>query len=124
MKLKEAFKLSSIPVLFASLCCLAPVILVALGISTASFAASLSDTLYGDYKWVFRSVGLVALAFALFWHFRKKKGICTLDQAKRERRQIINTVLLTFVIGVLGYIFWLYVVVEWFGVVLGIWEWY
>lgn len=124
MKLREAFKISSIPILFASLCCLAPVILVALGLSTASFAASLSDTLYGTYKWVFRGVGLLALLFALGWHFYKKKGICTLDQARRERHKILNTVLMTLIVAVLGYVFWLYVVVEWFGVALGIWEWY
>jgi uncharacterized membrane protein len=50
MNTKEVLKISSLPVIFASLCCLSPLILVALGLSTVSFATSLADTLYDDYK--------------------------------------------------------------------------
>lgn len=121
MKFKEVAKVVSIPVIFASLCCLSPVILVALGLSTASFAASLSDTLYGTYKWYFRALGLILLLASLGWYFWKAKGICTIDQVKRRRNEIINTILLTLIVGVIGYIIFLYVIVEYAGMWLGIW---
>ncbi|MFA9262241.1 MAG: hypothetical protein ACEQSB_02690 [Undibacterium sp.] len=121
MKLAEAFKIASVPVVIASLCCLSPVILVLLGLSTVGFAASLSDTFYGDYKWYFRLAGLLALMVAYLFHLRRK-GICTLDQAKRERSRIINGLLITLIAGVLGYLFFLYVIVEYLGKWLRIWE--
>ena len=121
MKLQEIFRLTGIPVLFASLCCLSPVILVLLGLSTVSFAGSLADTLYGEYRWIFRSVGLLLLSISLILYFRRQ-GICSLDQAKRHRTKILNTVLLSITGAVLGYVFFLYVVVHYIGVALQIWS--
>lgn len=118
---KDAFRISSVPILLASLCCLSPVILVLLGLTTASFAASLSDTLYGQYRWAFRIVGLLALAASVVWYLRKHKGICTLDQVKRQKNQVINVILLSLIVGIVGYIVWLYVVVEYLGKILSIW---
>jgi hypothetical protein len=121
MKIKEIFKITSIPIVFASLCCLSPIIFVLLGLSTLTFATTLGDTLYGDYKWVFRGIGLLLLFITLIIYFRRKKGICTIDEAKKRRREIINTVLLTLTITILGYIFFLYVVLHYVGVFLKIW---
>ncbi len=120
--IKDILKISSIPVVLASLCCLSPVILVLLGISTVSFASSLADTFYGEYKWAFRIVGLLALLASLAYYLRRNKGICTIDDVVRRRNEIINYVALTVVVGVLGYIFFLYVVVHYIGVWLSIWE--
>jgi hypothetical protein len=122
LSLKDTFKISSIPVLFASMCCLSPVILVLLGVSTVSFASSLADTLYGEYKWVFRGIGLLALIIALVFYFRRTKGICTFDEVKRRRNEIINIVAMTLIAGVIGYIFFLYVVVHYIGVFLNLWK--
>ena len=122
MKFKEIFKISSLPVLIASLCCLSPLVLVALGISTVSFAGSLADTLYGDYKWVFRGVGLIALAITFILYIRRQKGICTLDEVKKRRQEVINIFLITLVAGVLGYIIFLYVIVHYAGVFAGLWN--
>lgn len=121
MQLKEIFKVASIPVILASLCCLSPVILVLLGLSTVGFATSLTDTFYGEYKWYFRLVGLLALIGAYLIYLRKQ-GVCTLDQAKRERNRIINQFLLLLIVGVGGYIIFLYGVVEYIGQWLHIWE--
>ncbi len=122
MKFKEILKLTGFPVVVASLCCLSPLLLVLFGLTTVTFASSLSDVFYGDYKWVFRAVGFVLLIITMIYYFRKKKGICTLDAVKRNRREILNTVLLSIIVGVLGYVFFLYVVVHYAGVFLGIWE--
>ncbi len=115
------FRLTGIPVFFASLCCLSPVILVLLGLSTVSFAGSLADTLYGEYKWIFRSLGLILLSISLILYFRRQ-GICSLDQAKRHRTKILNTVVLSLIGTILGYVFFLYVVVHYIGVFLEIWS--
>lgn len=122
MKLKEALKLTGIPVVIASLCCLSPIIIVLLGLGTVSFASSLADTLYGDYKWAFRIVGLLLIAASLVYYFYKKKGICTFDQVKRRRNEIINTVVIALIVSVLGYLFFLYVVVHYIGVWLKLWS--
>ncbi len=122
MNLKEILKISSVPVIIASLCCLSPVILVLFGIGTLGFASSLADTLYGQYKWVFRIAGLIAMTISLVLYFRRKKGICTIDDAKRRKNEIINTVALAVITGVVGYIFFLYVVVHYAGVYLHIWK--
>ena len=120
MHWKEALKIASVPVIIASLCCLSPVILVLLGLSTVGFAASLSETFYGEFKWYFRLAGLFTLGLAYMYHLRRQ-GICTLDQAKRERNRIVNGLLVTLIAGVIGYIFFLYVVVEYVGKWLKIW---
>lgn len=120
--LKEILKITSIPVVLASLCCLSPIILVLAGVSTVSFASSLSDTLYGEYKWVFRIVGLSTLVVSLTYYLRRNKGICTIDDVVRKRNEIINTAALTLMAGVLGYLFFLYVIVHYVGVWLSIWE--
>ena len=121
MKARELFSVVSIPALLASLCCLSPVILVLLGISTVSFGASLADTLYGDYKWLFRAVGFLALLVSVIVYLRRQRGICTLDDVKRRRTEIINVVMLALIGGVLAYLFFLYVVVHYVGVFLGLW---
>ena len=122
MKLKELFKMTGLPVLAASLCCLSPLILVAFGLSTATFSASLADSLYGDYRWAFRVVGLILLAWSLVLYFRRQKGICTLDEVKKRRQEIVNVTLLALIVAIVGYSIFLYVVVHYAGLPFGIWE--
>ena len=103
------------------LCCFTPVILVLFGLSSVTFAASLSNLLYFKYKWAFRGVALLLLGIALWWYFYKREKVCTIDELKKKRRKIINFILLTLIVAVLSYIIWLYVIVEIIGIVLGIW---
>ncbi len=105
----------------AGLCCFTPIVLVLLGLSSVAFASSLADTLYGQYKWVFRGVSLVLLLFALGWYFYKTEKICTLDEAKRKRNRIINMAAISVIIGIVAYIIWLYVIVHYAGVSLDLW---
>jgi len=120
--LKEVLKITGIPILVASLCCLAPVVLVVFGLGTVTLASSLAGTLYGQYKWVFRAAGLALLGISLLLYLRRKKGICTLDEAKKRRNEILNIVMLTLTAAVVGYVVWLYVVVEYLGKLLNIWK--
>ena len=119
--MKKLFAIISSSVLFASLCCLSSVVIVALGLGTVSFAASLSDTFYGYYKWYFRAFGLLCLIIGLLWYFRSE-GICTIDQVKRQKKKIVNTILIALFSGILGYLFFLYGVVHYIGVWQGIWK--
>ena len=110
------------------MCCLPSVVLVLFGLASVSSAAALSDALYwgeDGYGW-FRPLMLFsALAFAiigLIIHFRSK-GICTLDQAKRERRKIINTSILVLIISYLTYLLFNYVILTEIGILLDLpWE--
>ncbi len=118
---RDILKISSLPVIFASLCCLSPVIIVLFGLSTVSFASSLADTLYGDYAWYFRGVGLVLLVTALIYYFRRTKGICTIDEVMKRRNEIINIIAISLIAAIVGYVFFLYVVVHYVGVFLDLW---
>ncbi len=121
MKIKEFLNLTGLPVLIASLCCIAPVVLVLFGLSTVTFAATLTNILDGQYRWIFLLVGFLSLALSLVFYFRKR-GICTIDQARRRRNEIINIVSLTIITAVVGYWFFLYVVVHYIGVWLSLWK--
>ncbi|MFH1590606.1 MAG: hypothetical protein ABIC95_01625 [archaeon] len=116
--LKKFIPLSA---LIGGLCCFTSVVLVLLGLSSVAYAASLSDLLYGSYKWVFRGVAAAFLIAGLIWYFYKKEGICTLDQLKRKRNRVINLVLVTFILAIIVYVLWLYVFVEIMGIGLGLW---
>ena len=120
-KLTTLIKLTGMPVVAASLCCLSPVVIVLFGLGSAAFASSLADTLYGEYRWAFRAAGLLLLAASVIWYLRREKGICTIDEAKKRRTEIINIVALALAAGVVGYFVFLYVVVEYAGILLGIW---
>ncbi len=119
---KEILRITGLPVILASLCCLSPAVLVLFGLSTVSFASSLADTFYGDYKWAFRAFGLITLLASVAMYLYKKKGICSLDAAKRRRNEILNTLALSLIAGTAAYVFFLYVVVHYLGVWLSIWE--
>ena len=121
MNWKDILRITGLPVVLASLCCLSSVVIVLFGLGSVAFGASLADTFYGTYKWVFRSIGLIALCLSLVMYFRSR-GICTLDQAKRQRNKIINITLISLICAIAGYFFFLYVVVEYAGIWLHIWD--
>lgn len=121
MKFREIIKLTWPATVIASLCCLSPIILVLLGLSTVTLASTLADTLYGDYKWHFRAFGLFLLLVSAFFYIRRTKGICTLDQVKKRRQEIINILAISLVAGTLAYVIFLYVIVHYIGVFLDLW---
>ena len=121
MKLKEVLKIVALPVTAASLCCLSSVVIVLAGVGSVTFASSLADTLYGEYKWVFRGIGILLLTLSLMMYLRTSKGVCTLDQVKKRKKEVINLVLISLFAGILGYLFFLYVVVHYVGVWLDLW---
>jgi NADH:ubiquinone oxidoreductase subunit 6 (subunit J) len=105
--------------IIGGLCCLTPIVLVLLGLATVAAAADLGNVLYGDYRWVFRLAALIFLGAGLVVYFRAK-GICTLDQAKRQRNRIINASLLILTAATGIYLFWTYVVLHHWGIAAGL----
>ena len=117
-------KLVAVSAVTASLCCLPSVIWVLFAGSSAIVAADqLSNDLY--YSWVrFALYGLSfsMVSFGLVLYFRNQ-GVCTLDDAKRERRRVVNTSLAVFTAAVLAYLIWNFVVLEIIGITIGLpWE--
>ena len=104
------------------------IVLVMFGLATVSTGAAISDTLYwgeDGYSW-FRPLmlilALIAAIVGLIFYFRNQ-GICTLDQARRERRKIINTSILVIIISYLSYLLLNYVILTEIGILLGLpWE--
>ena len=116
---KEIFLISGLAALIGGLCCVTPVVLVLLGLASISTAASLGNVLYGEYRWAFRIAALVFLALTLWMYFRRR-GICTLDQARRQRNRIINTSLVVIITAMGVYIFWTYFAVHYLGIAAGL----
>ena len=117
-----------LPALLASMCCLPSVVMVLLGLSTVTAAASLSDQLYwglDGWAW-FRPTLLVTstilLISGLIIYFRNR-GVCSFDDVVRHRRKIINTFVLASISSYLLYLLFNYVILTEIGILLGIpWE--
>jgi bacteriorhodopsin len=108
----------------ASLCCLPSVIWVLFAGSSAIVAAnSLSETLYySSFRYLLYAISFFMLLTGLFIHFRKR-GICSLDDAKKNQRRVINTSLAVFTITIGFYLLWNYVILEIIGIAIGLpWE--
>ena len=125
---KDLWKVIAGSTLIASMCCLPSVVLVMLGLATVSTGAALSDTLYwgeDGYAWFRPLMGLVAavsVGVGLTLYFRNQ-GICTLDQAKQERRKVVNTSLLVLSITYVCYLLFNYVILTELGIQFGLpWE--
>jgi len=108
----------------ASMCCLPSVIWVLFAGSSAIVAADqLSNNLY--YSWVryaLYAVSLSMVAIGLVIYFRKR-GVCSLDDVKRERRRVVNTSLAVFTASIIAYLFWNFVILEILGIAIGLpWE--
>ena len=104
----------------ASLCCLPSGVLVLFGLASVSTAAALSDRRYwGPMRYVLYAVSLALAVGGLVLYFRRR-GICTLDGARRERNRIRNTTLLVLIGGVLAYLVWNYVILDLIGIALGL----
>lgn len=120
MKPKEILDITGLPIFIASLCCLAPIVLVLLGLSTVAFAASLTNILDGQYRWAFILAGLVILIVSLIIYFRKR-GVCTIDQAVKHRNEIINKVILVLTVSAVGYYLFFVLLLGYIGRILHIW---
>ena len=114
-------RLVALSAITASLCCLPSVVWVMLAGSSAIVAADqLSNDLY--YSWVRFALYLVSLSmlsYGLVVYFRNR-GVCTLDDLKREKRRVVNTTLAVFTAAILTYLIWNFVILEIVGIAIGL----
>jgi hypothetical protein len=118
---KSLWKVIGLGSLTASMCCLPSVVWVLFAGSSAIVAADqLSNDLYfSSVRWILYGVAVVMAGVGLVFHFRSR-GICDLDQAKRERRRIVNTTLAVLTATFLVYFVWNYIILEVIGIAVGL----
>ena len=87
----------------ALLCCVSPIVLVLLGLTTVSGAIALGYNLYDNYKIYFVTASLIFLTAALYIHFKRKK-ICTLQGVRNNK----NIIIVALFFMILTYIFLYY----------------
>lgn len=110
--------------ILASMCCLPSVIWVLFAGSSVIVAADqLSNDLYYSWvRWLLYAASATMLTIGMVIYHRSK-GICTLDDAIRNRRKVINTTLVTFTIAIVTYLIWNFIVLEILGIAVGLpWE--
>ena len=121
---KPLVAIVGISAITASMCCLPSVIWVMFAGSSAIVAADqLSNDLY--YSWVryaLYALSIAMISLGLVSYFRNR-GICTMDEARRQRNRILNTSLAVFTAAVITYLVWNFVILEVIGIELGLpWE--
>ena len=107
---KETIGVGITGAVIASLCCIGPLVLVALGLAAVSTALSI-----GTGSPYFLAIGLIFFAVSLFLiiKYRRKiicKGCTTI---KQERKRIITTILIAFIFFAALYILLVYIIVPW-----------
>ena len=120
----ELAPLVGISAVISSLCCLPSVIWVLFAGSSAIVAAdSLSNELYySSFRYLLYSISFVLLIVGVILFFRNK-GICTLNDAKKNKNRIINTTLMVFSLSIVVYLIWNFIVLELLGIAVGLpWE--
>jgi len=118
---KDTFILGGFGAFIASLCCLSPFVLVLLGLSSVSVAGAFGLRFYFSYWWVFVASGILLMTAAYYVYLRKKHNICSIDDVKRHRTEILNTFLLLLVAFIVIYIIF-EIILELVGIKLGFWD--
>ena len=122
---KSLWKLISGSAILASMCCLPSIVLVLFGLASLSSSADISNTLYwglDGYQWFRPTLYLISIVFlisGLVIYFRSR-GICSIEQAKRERKRIINISLTVLITSYLLYLVFNYVILTEIGIALGL----
>ena len=109
--------------IIASMCCLPSVILAMFGLASISTAAALSNDMYwGPMRYVFYFLALSFVGYGL-WRYFQQQGLCTLNEANKQRKQIINTTLMVITLTIIGYLLFNYIILEIIGIAVGLpWE--
>jgi hydrogenase-4 membrane subunit HyfE len=122
---KSLWKLISGSAILASMCCLPSIVLILFGLASVSSAAAVSDTLYwglDGYQWFRPALSLLSVILVisgLVIYFRSR-GICSIEQVKRERKRIINISLTVLITSYLLYLVFNYVILTEIGIALGL----
>lgn len=112
----------SVPIaaFIGGLCCFTPVVVVLVGLGSVSYAITLTDLLYYEYRWAFQLAALMFLLSATGIYLYTYENVCSVDEMVRKRRKILNLLGIAISLAVIAYVIWLYVIVELIGLALGI----
>ena len=110
------------------MCCFPSVVLVFFGLASVSSAAALSNDLYwgtNGMEWfrpALSTISVILVVAGLVMYFRGE-GICSIDEAKRQRKRIINTSIVVLSLALASYIVFNFVILTELGVALDLpWE--
>lgn len=106
---RSGLKLGVVAGLVGISCCVGPTVLALLGLSSVSFAISLSKTLYYEYGWYFRGAAVLLAALGLVGLLRARKS-CTV-RGTREQWRLLLTIGVAMVVVYVA----LYWVTTWLG---------
>jgi hypothetical protein len=88
--------------LLGSLCCVGPLVLVLIGLSGVSGAMALSGTWTQQYRWtLFIPLAVLFLSGSIYFHIRKKAGVCNLKTIRHYKTFVITTIIFSMIIWVL-----------------------
>lgn len=104
---KEIIKQGFVPGIIATLCCLGPLLLIMLGLVSASSALAISA--YSPY---FIPIGLLVLVISLIYAIKKRRAIiCNgCQDTGQERRKLVYFVVLSVIVAVVTYMLVYYLV--------------
>lgn len=112
----------------ASMCCFPSVVLVFFGLASVSSAAALSNDLYwgtNGMEWFRPMLSLLSVVFVaagLVFYFRAQ-GVCSMEEAKRQRTRIVNTSLVVMFLSLTAYLLFNFVILTEVGIALDLpWE--
>ena len=101
-ELKKSLGSGFVGGLLGALCCVTPLVLVLIGVSTMSGAMALSGSLVQNFRWtVFIPVAVLFLMLAMYVHIKNKSGSCNLKTIKRHKTYVITTVVFAIIVWVL-----------------------
>ena len=121
---KPLAAIATVSALTASMCCLPSVVWVLFAGSSAIVAANelSNDLYYSWFRYALYAASLSMMSVGLIIYFRNR-GICDLDDVRRERKRVVNTSRALFTATVLGYLIWNFVILEIIGISIGLpWE--
>ena len=94
---RAGLKLGALAGLIGIACCVSPVVLVLLGLSSVAFAINLGNTLYSEYGWYFRGVALLLATGGIVGILRRRRS-CTRRGARAQWRLLLTVVLMMLVV--------------------------
>jgi len=92
----ESIKTGIIAGFLGSLCCTAPILLVAFGLGSIGFALG-----FAKYRPFFVILATIFLAFALYRYIKKKHGVCNMRTIKQNFMTIVVAIITATIIWVL-----------------------
>lgn len=105
---KKPIKIGLLAGFVASLCCIAPLILIILGIGGAGTALAI-----GKQSPYFLALGVLILAAGLFYYFRKSKKGCNGCEAQFSWKKTAGVIILACIAFLAVYYVLLYVLMPW-----------